>query len=60
MEAKNTLWHINWGDGDEFFILAPDKETALSMMPDGKDMVNYVTNLDGLYQLIIQGREGKK
>jgi len=54
MEAKDTLWHINWGDGDNFYVIAPDKETAISRMLDGKDMVNSVAKLDHLYSLIFK------
>ena len=54
MEAKDTLFHINWGDGDTTFVIAPDEETAKARMPDGKDMVNYVVKLDGLYQMILK------
>lgn len=39
MEAKDTLFHIHWGDGDDTFIIAPNKETAISEMPDGKEVI---------------------
>ena len=58
MKTKNTLWHINWGDNDNAFIVAPDIETAEERMPDGKDMVNSITRLDLLYQMIF--RAGQK
>lgn len=54
MEARDTLWHIDWGDGDTTFVVAPDRETAISRMPDGKDMVNTVVQLDCLYNLILE------
>jgi hypothetical protein len=58
MEAKNTLWHINWGDGDDFYIVAPDKETAIKGMPEGKDMINYMVRLDCVaHTLYKTGRE---
>ena len=55
----DTLWHINWGDGDNCYTVAPDKETAISRMPHGRDMVNYVVQLDHLYQMIYKaGQRG--
>ena len=54
MKAKDTLFHINWGDGDDFYITAPDRATAIERMPDGKDMVNYVVELKHLYQIIYK------
>ncbi len=54
MEAKDTLWYINWGDGDNTFVVAPDKETAKSRMVAGKGMVNYVVELDAIYQSIFK------
>lgn len=54
MKAKDTLFHINWGDGDDTFVIAPDEETAKERMPDGKDMVNYIVRLDLLYQRIFK------
>ena len=54
MEAKNTLFHIDWGDGDTTFIIAPDEQAVRERMPDGKDMVNYVVRLDNLYQRIFR------
>ena len=54
MEAKDTLFHINWGDGDNCYCIAPDKATAIKRMPEGRGMVNYVVQLDHLYQLICK------
>jgi len=54
MKAKETLFHINWGDGDTSFVIAPDEETAKDRMSDGKDMVNYIVKLDSLYQRIFK------
>ena len=54
MEAKDTLFHINWGDGDNSYVVAPDQATAIERMSDGKDMVNYVVRLDTLYALIFK------
>jgi hypothetical protein len=54
MEAKDTLWHINWGDGDDFYVIAPTKKIAIDRMPEGKGMVNYVVKLDHLYKLIFK------
>ena len=55
--AKLTLFHINWGDGDNSYIVASNETEAIKKMPDGKDMVNYVVQLDALYNLIYeQGR----
>ena len=51
---KDTLFHISWGDGDDTFVLAPDKETAIERMPDGKDMVNSIVRLDALYGMIYK------
>ena len=48
MEARKTLWHINWGDGDDFYVVALTKEAAINAMPEGKDMVNYVVKLDSV------------
>ena len=48
MKAKDTLWHINWGDGDNFYILALDEEAAIKAMPDGQGMVNYAIRLDSV------------
>ncbi len=53
-QAKDTLWHIDWGDGDTSFVIAPDKKTAIERMPDGNDMVNTIVKLDGLYQMIFK------
>ena len=50
----DTLFHIKWGDGDNFYIIAPDEKTARAKMPDGRDMVNSVTRLDGLYSRIFK------
>ena len=49
----DTLFHINWGDGDNFFVIAPDEATAKERMPDGRDMVNTIVSLDHLYNLIF-------
>jgi len=54
MKAKETLFHINWGDGDTFFVIAPDEKTAIKRMPDGKEMVNYVVKLDAIYEMIFR------
>ena len=54
MKAKDTLWHVNFGDNDNSFVIAPDKETARERMGEGKEMVNYVVNLDALYQQIFK------
>lgn len=51
---SETLFRINWGDGDDSFVIAPDEATAISRMPDGKDMVNYVVRLDALYRMIYK------
>lgn len=55
---KDSLYHIEWGDGDHLFVIAPDKEMAIEGMPDGKDMVKSVTRLDALYEMIKQ--EGQR
>lgn len=57
LKVKDTLFHINWDDGDNFFVVAPDEKTAIEKMPDGKDMVNYVVKLDSLYQMIFKAGE---
>jgi len=49
-----TLWHIEFGDGDDFFTISESKEEAISKMPEGQEMVRGVTKLDGLYQMILQ------
>jgi len=54
MEGKNTLWRINWGDGDNFYVVASSEKAAIEGMPDGKDMVNFVVKLDHLYQEILK------
>ena len=54
MEAKESLWHIEWGDGDTSFVIAPDEKTAISRMPDGKGMINSIVKLDALYQMILK------
>ena len=54
MESKDTLWHINWGDGDDLYIVAPSKHKAIGLMEDGKDMVNYATRLDATYERIYK------
>jgi len=54
MEAKDTLWHINWGDGDNTYVLAPDEKTAKGMMPEGEDMVNYMAKMDSLDNIIFK------
>lgn len=53
--AKLTLFHINWGDGDDAFVIAPDKETAISKV---EGMVNSVVQLDALYNMIYE--QGKR
>lgn len=52
MEAEDTLWHINWGDGATTFVIAPDKETAIRQLGDGKDMVNSIVCLAAIYSII--------
>jgi len=52
--ATPTLFHIEWGDGDSFFIIAHSKEEAVDKMPDGKDMVRHVIQLDAVYNLLYQ------
>jgi len=54
MGDKETLFHIMWGDGDNTFVIAPDKQTAISRMPEGKDMVRSVVKLDELYKMIFK------
>jgi len=54
MKAKDTLWHVNFGDNDDAFVIAPDIKTAKERMGGGKEMVNYVVNLDHLYQKIFK------
>ncbi len=51
---NDTLFHIEWGDNDHSFILAPDKETAIERMSEGKDMVRSVVELAQLYKLIFE------
>ena len=51
---KDTLFHIDWGDHDTTFVIAPDEATARERMGDGKDMVNYVVKLDHLYSRIFK------
>ncbi len=53
MKVKDTLFHINWGDGDTCFVIAPDEDIAKERMPEGKGMVNYIVKLDSLYQMIF-------
>jgi len=40
MEAKDTLWRINWGDGDNAFIVAPNIKTAKERMAASKEVSN--------------------
>ena len=54
MEAKETLWHINWGDGDNAFVLAPNESVARERLPESKDRVNFIVRLDSLYQIIFK------
>ena len=54
MKAEDTLFNINWGDGDTFYIIAPDEKTAIGKMTDGKDMVNYAVRLDAVYKMIFK------
>lgn len=59
---EDTLWHINWGDNDNCFVIAPDEETARAKIAKGKerisgDMVNYVVEHDSLYQRIFKAGE---
>jgi hypothetical protein len=51
---KETLFHIDWGDGDTTFVIAKNKKDAISKIPDGKDMVNYIMRLDGIYSMIYK------
>ena len=48
----DTLWHITWGDGDDTFVIAPNRETAIARMPEGRDMVNCTVCLDRIYKEI--------
>lgn len=57
MESKETLFHIEWGDGDHSFIIAPDGATAVERMTDGKDTVRSVTNLAELHKMIFKAGE---
>ena len=59
MKAKDTLWRINWGDGDNAYIVAPDIETAKERMAASKEMVNYVVKLDYIYQEIFNAGMAK-
>ena len=54
MKTKNTLWHVNFGDNDNYFVIAPDIETAEERMEEGKEMVNYAVRMDALYQQIFK------
>ena len=54
MKPEDTLFHIEWGDGDNSFVIAPDKDTAIKRMDDGADMIRTVVKLDHLYQLIFK------
>ena len=54
MKEQETLFHIEWGDGDHAFVLAPNEKTAIEKMSEGKDMIRYVVKLDGLYQMIFK------
>jgi len=57
VESKETLFHIEWGDGDHSFIIAPDGATAVERMTDGKDTVRSVTNLAELHKMIFKAGE---
>jgi len=35
MKAKDTLWHVNFGDNDDAFVIAPDIKTAKERMGGG-------------------------
>jgi len=52
--AKDTLWHINWGDGDNSFIIAPDEKTAIERIPEGVGYANFIVRLDSVYQQIFK------
>ena len=54
MLSEDTLFHIEWGDGDHVFIIAPTKEEAIGRITDGKDMIRSVVELKHLYNLIYQ------
>ena len=54
LTKNETLFHIEWGDGDHTFVLAPNETMAIEKMSDGKDMIRYVVKLDGLYQMIFK------
>ncbi len=56
---KDTLWHIDWGDGDTNFVIASSKKKAIAKMRDGKDMANFVVKLDYLYNFIFKAGEEK-
>ncbi len=51
---KESLFHINWGDGDNCFIIAADENTARGGMSDGRDMVNFIVRLDAVYKMIFE------
>lgn len=51
---SEKLYHINWGDGDNSYIFAGTKEEAIERMSDGKDMVNYVVQLNAVLKYAHQ------
>ena len=60
----DKLFHIEWGDKDHSFVIAPDKETAIERMSEGKDVVRSIVELEHIYKLIFEAgarsKEGEK
>jgi hypothetical protein len=51
--AKNTIYHISWGDGDNSFMVAQSMEEVRSKF-DYPDMINYIGMLGGLTHSYIE------
>ncbi len=48
----DKLFHIEWGDGDNSFVLAKDDVEAREKMGDVKDMITMVVELPAVFQSI--------
>lgn len=54
MGYKESLFHIEWGDGDNSFVIAPDIKTARERFSEGQGFINSIVDLSAIYNLIFK------